>query len=77
MRHTAAGVAMTAVTTRDGDMIDAVAWNHYGFHAGTVEAVLEANPRLAQMPPVLDGGLQIILPEIAAPATDTTVKLYD
>ena len=67
----------TTVITRDGDMIDQIAWDHYGFHAGTAEAVLDANPGLEAQPPVLDGGLEIVLPEIAAHAADTTVKLYD
>lgn len=65
------------ITTTDGDMIDLIAWDHYGFHEGAVEAILEANPGLAQQQPVLAGGLVIVLPVIEKPSVDTTVKLYD
>ena len=66
-----------AITTRDGDMIDLIAWDHYGFHEGAVEAVLEANPGLAKRPPVLEGGLEIVLPIVERPSAEATVKLYD
>ncbi|VAW12416.1 hypothetical protein MNBD_ALPHA09-1888 [hydrothermal vent metagenome] len=65
------------ITTKDGDMIDLLAWEHYGFHEGTVEAILEANPGLAGQPPVLAGGLEIVLPLIERPSAESTVKLYD
>ncbi|MHA1570504.1 MAG: tail protein X [Alphaproteobacteria bacterium] len=65
------------ITTTDGDMIDLIAWNHYGFHEGTVEAILEANPDLAGQPPVLAGGVEIVLPVIDKSSVETTVKLYD
>ena len=61
-----------------GDMLDRIAWRHYGFQAGTVEAVLEANPRLSAWPPVLPEGVRIILPEIARPrGTPPKIRLWD
>ena len=67
----------STITTTDGDMIDLIAWEQYGFHEGTVEAILEANPGLAGQPPVLAGGLEIVLPVIDKPSVETTVNLYD
>lgn len=66
-------------TTRDGDMLDSIAWRHYGYHAGTVEAILEANRDLSQHPPMLPGGLVIVLPDMpkAAEQRPRVVRLWD
>ena len=42
---------MTTYRTSEGDIIDAVCRRHYGREAGAVEAVLEANPGLADLGP--------------------------
>jgi phage tail protein X len=57
--------------TSDGDMVDRICWKHYGRTAGTVEAVLEANPGLAARGPVLPAGVIINLPDIVP---ETRVK---
>lgn len=44
------------VTTHDGDVLDELVWQHYG-RSDVLSAVLEANPHLAQWPPVLSAGL--------------------
>ncbi len=36
------------IAALQGETLDALCWRHYGSTAGTVEAVLEANPGLAQ-----------------------------
>ena len=36
------------VTTRDGDVLDELVWQHYG-RSDVITAVLEANPHLAQI----------------------------
>lgn len=38
---------MAKYLTKDDDMLDAICAKHYGRTAGAVEAVLEANPGLA------------------------------
>lgn len=64
--------------TVGGEMIDEIAWRHYGHQIGTAEAVLEANPGLAAKGPILPPGLTIVLPVLVTPsATATPVKLYD
>ena len=60
--------SMTTYRTREGDVIDAVCRRHYGREAGAVEAVLEANPGLAEIGPVLPPGTL---------ETIETVKLWD
>lgn len=64
--------------TRQGDTLDAICWRHYG-RESAAEAVLEANPRLADHGPILPQGLEIELPELAAPApaAATLIKLWD
>ncbi len=69
---------MVAYITTGGEMIDQIAWRHYGHQLGATEAVLAANPRLAEHPEFLPPGLLIELPTLAAQrATIAPVKLYD
>lgn len=65
--------------TREGDMLDDIAWRHYGYHAGTVEAILEANRDLSAHPPMLPAGLIITLPDMPAAAerSPKVVRLWD
>ncbi|MDD1979997.1 tail protein X [Pseudomonas asiatica] len=64
--------------TQQNDTVDALCWRHYGRTAGVVEAVLDANPGLADQGPVLPAGLLVTLPEqqTAAPEQQM-VSLWD
>ncbi len=63
--------------SKDGDVIDAIAWRFYGRQdQGVVEAVLEANPRLADLGPILPAGLRIKLPVLPDPAPRQGVRLW-
>jgi phage tail protein X len=68
---------METIITSEGDMVDQLAYRHYGTHEGTTAAILEANPGLAAMGPVLPAGVEIKLPVIERPVPEITVKLYD
>lgn len=64
--------------TQRHDTVDALCWRHYGRTAGVVEAVLDANPGLADHGAVLPAGLLVNLPEIQAAAPDRPmVNLWD
>lgn len=64
--------------TIQNDTVDALCWRHYGRTAGVVEAVLQANPRLADHWPVLPSGLLITLPDLQTPApTRAMVNLWE
>lgn len=69
----------TRYVTTGGEMLDLIAWRHYGYHAGTVEAILEANRDLSQLPPVLPAGVEIVLPDLpsAGDRRPKTVRLWD
>lgn len=55
--------------TRQGDMVDGIAYRAYGSeHGGTTEAILAANPDLADRGPVLPENLTIVLPDLPPPA---------
>jgi phage tail protein X len=61
----------------DGDMLDEICHRHYGRSAGTVEAVLKANPGLADKGEIYTVGTVILLPELTASTEQKTVKLWD
>lgn len=63
---------------KDGDRLDSICHKHYGHVNGSVEAVLLANPGLAEQPPVLSAGIIIILPELqsASPSADNVISLW-
>lgn len=70
---------MTTYRTRDGDMLDAICWRHYGSESA-VPAALEANRELAGYGPVLPAGVLIELPALAESDTLSdvpTVRLWD
>lgn len=48
--------------TIDGDVLDAIAYDFYGRHEKNTEAMLEANPHVLELGPVLPAGLRIKLP---------------
>lgn len=56
--------------TQQNDTVDALCWRHYGRTAGVVEAVLDANPGLADQGPVLPAGVLVNLPEIQTSAPE-------
>lgn len=53
----------TAVRTNQNETVDALCWRFYGRTAGVTEAVLEANPGLADYGPILPQGLIVNMPE--------------
>ncbi len=63
------------VITRDGDVLDDLIWQHYG-RSDVLAAVLEANPTLATLPPVLSAGLVIELPELPLPVEAPVIRLW-
>ena len=66
----------TAYLTRDGDVLDDICRRVYGEQkAGQVEAVLAANPGLADRGFVLPSGILITLPALEAQG-DGKVRLW-
>ena len=70
---------MQTYNTRDGDVVDQIAWRHYGIvNAAILRDVYAANPGLADVGDELPAGLTVALPDIAAPVVVTKgVALWD
>lgn len=70
---------MASYSTKQGDRLDLICWQYYGrCRDGVVETVLDANPHLADLGPVLPAGVLIDLPTVAAPTKDQDViRLWD
>jgi phage tail protein X len=63
--------------TREGDTADLIAWRVYGRQDdGVVEALIDANPGLADYGPVLPEGLAVELPEISTAPVTASVRLW-
>jgi phage tail protein X len=70
-------MSMTYRTSR-GDVLDWIVWRHYdGRQAGVIERVLEANPGLAEVGPVLPAGVLIVLPDIPPPEPQPRINIWD
>lgn len=61
------------LTSKQGDTLSKIAYEHYGSSTGQVELILEANPKLCQQPPILPAGIVIVLPDSAPGSTQTTL----
>ncbi|MFP2768323.1 tail protein X [Oceanisphaera sp. KMM 10153] len=66
------------VRAMQGDTIDAICQRHYGRTAAVTEAVLLANPGLAELGPVLPMGTLLELPDVAPPPQQNNmIQLWD
>ncbi|MBY6056746.1 tail protein X [Leisingera daeponensis] len=64
--------------SKDGDTVDEIVWRYYGNQVrGALEVVLEANPGLADLGPVLPVGTTVQLPEIETSKEVESVSLWD
>jgi phage tail protein X len=60
-----------------GDTVDLICRRVYGDESGYVEAVLNANPGLAAIGPILPIGTAVQMPELEKPAELPTISLWD
>lgn len=68
---------MDSIYSQQGDSLDLICYRHYGYTGGVTEAVLKANPGLADLGPQLPIGTKINLPIYQQKPTANTVKLWD
>jgi len=65
------------VISQQGDILDLMCYRFYG-HTQNVETVLEANPKLAFLPPILPIGTLVIMPDLVpASPSGSTIQLWD
>lgn len=66
------------VASQQGDTVDLLVYRHFGRTAGLVEVVLELNPGLADLGPVLPLGTVVELPTAQAEQTSKKlIQLWD
>jgi phage tail protein X len=67
------------VRAQQGDTVDLLCWRHLGVTAEVVELVLEMNPDIARLGPILPHGQAITLPDQIPTATaqNQPVQLWD
>lgn len=68
----------TIYTTRQSEMTDMICRRAYGDESGYVEKVLDANPGLAALGPILPIGTRVTLPDLPKAAPERKiVSLWD
>ena len=66
------------VASQQGDTVDLLVYRHFGRTRGLVEVVLELNPGLADLGPVLPLGTVVELPTAQADQTSKKlIQLWD
>lgn len=68
---------MDITNAQQGDTVDLICQRHYGRTAGVTEAVLAANPGLADLGPVLPIGTPVRLPVHTPNPPRPTLQLWD
>ncbi|WP_431732429.1 tail protein X [Chromobacterium vaccinii] len=64
------------IVTSDGDILDRLCHANYGHLTGVVEAVLEANPGLADRRQPYATGVAILMPDLEPPVNEA-VTLWE
>lgn len=68
---------MQTYRTSDGDTVDYIAWKYYQTLEGrVVEQLLEANPGIADLGPVLPAGVLLTMPDIAPEQHEQGARLW-
>lgn len=71
-------MSTTTVRAKQHETLDAICYRFYGTTHGVTEQVLSANPRLAELGPLLPHGTPVVLPAIPqATQRAPTVNLWD
>lgn len=60
-----------------GDTLDLILFRHYGYTAGITEQVLNLNPGLATLGPIIPTGTLINMPAAPTQAEQPLIQLWD
>lgn len=63
--------------SQQGDSLDLILFRHYGYTAGITEQVLNLNPGLAALGPVLPTGTFINMPAAPTQAEQPLIQLWE
>lgn len=71
------GACVRFYRSKEGDTADSIAWAVYGRQDGRlVETLLDANPGMADLGPVLPAGRRLLIPDAPEPARVQGVRLW-
>ncbi|MDH2395618.1 tail protein X [Providencia rettgeri] len=65
------------IRTMKGDTVDGICWRFYGRTTSMTEAVLLANPNLAEQGAIMSAGILIELPEVTEEPAQPLIQLWD
>jgi phage tail protein X len=68
---------MTVVRSLEGQPVDLIVWEHYGYVDGALEQVMDENPHLWLLPTHLPEGIEITLPIREEVTEDRLTRLWD
>lgn len=63
--------------SKQGDTLDLILFRHYGYTAGITEQVLNLNPGLATLGPIIPTGTLINMPAAPTQAEQPLIQLWD
>lgn len=63
--------------SQQGDTLDLILFRHYGYTAGITEQVLNLNPGLATLGPIIPTGTLINMPAAPTQAEQPLILLWD
>lgn len=69
-------VETIAYRCQENEVLDAIVFKHYGTY-DMLQAVLDANPNLADQGPLIEAGYIVVLPAIEGPTRESSVVLWD
>ena len=68
----------TNLIAMQNDTVELICYRYFGYTVGVTEQVLELNPGLAALGPILPMGTKVIMPDIAEQQEQTnTINLWD
>ena len=71
------GERYETIVTKEGDMVDLIAFTRFGTSKGTTERILAANPGLAAMGEKLPAGVTVRIPVPEVQDRATLRRLWD
>ena len=63
--------------SQQGDTLDLILFRHYGYTSGITEQVLNLNPGLAELGPILPTGTLINMPAAPTQAEQPLIQIWD
>lgn len=67
----------TTLIAQQNDTVDAICWRHYGRTEIVVERVLQANPHIVELGPILPLGTRVLMPDVSDISTTVLQNLWD